>query len=303
MTTMPDAELLAQVADLHITARHLAQGALAGMHRSSRRGTSIEFNAHRVYAPGDDVRHIDWRAYAKTDKFHIKEFEDETSLRIVLMLDHSGSMGFAGSQSGTLSKLVYARQLTAALAYMALRQGDAVGLTTFAGDTQTTLPCLARSNHLMEILTRISNTSPQGTTQLQAICDHVAGNNRKRALIILLSDLFDPHPQAYDGLLRLRARGHDVAVLHLMDQDEVDFPFDSPAQFVAMEDARQLFVHPRVLRNAYIQEMQQFLERTRHRLTAAHIDYHRVSTTLPPSHVLTSFLHARNHSHRAHQAR
>ncbi|OGQ90624.1 MAG: hypothetical protein A2289_02005 [Deltaproteobacteria bacterium RIFOXYA12_FULL_58_15] len=284
-------ELLAEIESLQLNARHAAQGAMAGMHRSLRRGASIEFSEHKVYTPGDDIRHIDWRAYAKTDRYHVKQFEDETNLLVELIVDHSGSMAFA--TPGLPSKLEVARTLAAAIAYLALRQGDAVGLLTFAGDVTEELPARATSTHLMEVLTRLVRLEPQGPTAVCQSIDQFAQRARRRAVTVILTDLFDPDPDLLGAFRRLAARRHDVAVLHLLDPAERDFPYDNPSLFASMEDDRRLFVHPRTLRSAYVAEMQKFLADTTRRMSEARIDYHLVDTKVDAANILGAFLRGR----------
>ena len=289
--TGPDAKLLADIEGLQLTARTVAQGALAGVHRSLRRGSSIEFSEHKVYTPGDDVRHIDWRAFAKTDRFHIKQFEDETNLRLEILIDHSGSMGF--HTPGHLPKLDYARVLAAALGYLALRQGDATGLFAFAHDVTDELPGRASSAHLVELLSRLSRLRPQGATGVTRCVDIFAQTRRRRALVVLLSDLFDPVEQI-DAFRRLTARGHDVSVLHLLDPAELTLPYDTPVLFRSMEDTRRLFVHPRTLRHAYIREMQRFLRNTARQMSEAGVLYRQITTDVPPATVLGELLRQRH---------
>lgn len=287
----PDAALLAEIENLQLRARDAASGALAGMHRSLRRGTSIEFSEHKLYTPGDDIRHVDWRAYAKTDRYHIKQFEDETNLSLELIVDHSGSMQF--SSEGQPSKLELARVLAGALSYLALRQGDATGLTTFAADSLDVLPPRATSSHLMEILLRLTRLRPSGPTHVTACLDRFAEAKRRKSVVVVISDLFDPDPNLIASFRRLTARRHDVALLHLMDPAELDFPYESPALFSSMEDARKLFVHPRTLRSAFVSEMQKYLERTQRTLTESGVDYVRVITNTPPAQALGAFLRTR----------
>jgi uncharacterized protein (DUF58 family) len=287
----PSAALLAEIEGLQLRARQAAQGALAGVHRSQRRGTSIEFSEHKLYTPGDDVRHIDWRAFAKTDRFHIKQFEDETNLTLELVVDHSGSMRF--SSEDRPPKLEYARVLAGALSYLALRQGDATGLTTFAGDTDLTVPPRATSSHLFEILSRLVSLTPSGPTRVRAALDRFAAVQRKRSVVVVISDLFDPDGDLVSAFHRLSARRHDVSVLHLVDRAELDFTYESPALFASLEDSRRLFVHPRTLRNVYVAEMKKFLSRTERGLAEAGIDYHRIETATPHAQALGQFLRPR----------
>lgn len=287
----PDAQLLSDIENLQITARTVAHGALAGMHRSLRRGASIEFSEHKLYSPGDDIRHIDWRAFAKTDRYHVKQFEDETNLRLELLLDHSGSMAFTAD--GRPTKLNYGRSLASALSYIALRQGDSTGLFTFAHDVTDVLPARASSGHLLEILTRLGRLQAQGPTGVSRCIDQFAQSRGRRAVAVVISDLFDPDPNLMEAFRRLAARRHDVAVLHLLDPAEVDFNYDTPAFFTSMEDTRRLFVHPRTLRNAFVTEMRAFLARTARSLSEASIYYQPVSTGDPPATVLGTFLRGR----------
>ncbi len=286
-----DADLLAEIETLQLEARKVAHGALSGMHRSLRRGSSIEFSEHKLYTPGDDIRHVDWRAYAKTDRYHVKQFEDETNILVEVLVDHSGSMAFGGEDRQT--KLDSARTLAAALAYLALRQGDAAGLVTFSHRVTDELPARATSAHLMEVLTRLVQVRAEGATGIARSIDSFAQRTRRRAVAIVLTDLFDPDPGLMDAFRRLAARRHDVAVLHLLDPAELEFPYENPSLFVSMEDNRRLFVHPRTLRSAFVAEMATFLDETARRMSEAGIDYQRVDTREPLGQVLGAFLRGR----------
>jgi uncharacterized protein (DUF58 family) len=291
----PSADLLAEIESLQLASREVAHGALAGMHRSLRRGTSIEFSEHKLYNPGDDIRHIDWRAFAKTDRFHVKQFEDETSLRVELLIDHSASMGFASDFDGTTppTKLAYAKLLAGALSYLALRQGDATGLSLFGSAVTERLPARASSSHLVEILTRLAAVATTGTTGIIASVDAFAQVQRRRTVTFMMSDLFDPDPALPEAFRRLAARRHDVVVLHVLDRAELDFPYESPSTFVSMEDERRLFVHPRTLRHAYVAEMKRFLEGTARMLSECGIEYRLADTRSPPALLLGEILRAR----------
>jgi uncharacterized protein (DUF58 family) len=288
---LSDAALLAEIENLHLRAQLAVQGALAGMHRSVRRGTSIEFSEHKLYSPGDDVRHIDWRAYAKTDRYHVKQFEDETNLTLEILVDHSGSMKFASES--VPAKIDYARTLAGALSYLALRQGDATGLVGFGRSVSVELPPRATSTHLLEILDRLVRLRAAGPTGLCACLDAFAQSRRRRSVVFLLSDLFDPDPGLDAALRRLAARRHDVTVLHLLDPAELSFPYENPSLFASLEDERRLFVHPRTLKQAYLSEMERFLARMARACAEAHIDYHRLETSAPPSQALGEVLRLR----------
>ena len=286
-----DAALLAEIENLHLRAQLAVQGALAGVHRSLRRGTSIEFSEHKLYSPGDDIRHIDWRAYAKTDRYHVKQFEDETNLTLELLIDHSGSMRFASGTNPT--KLEYSRTLAAALSYLALRQGDATGLFGFASDVSVELPPRATSTHLLEILDRLTRLTASGRTGVSACLDQFSQSRRRRSVVFLISDLFDPSPSLHGALRRLAARRHDVTLLHVLDPAEVDFPYENPTVFASLEDERRLFVHPRTLRSAFLREMERFLAATARLCAEASIDYHRIVTATPAAPALAEILRRR----------
>ncbi len=288
---MIDSNVLSEIENLHLAARQVAQGALAGMHRSLRRGTSIEFSEHKLYAPGDDIRHIDWRAFAKTDRYHVKQFEDETNLRIELLVDHSGSMGF--SEGNRPTKLAYAQIIASAIAFIALRQGDATGLLTFAGEQQSVIPPHASSSHLVELLAHLAELKPAGPTQLSKALDSLLQNRTRRALVIILSDLFDVNSDWTWACHRLAAARHDVSVLHLLDPAELDFNYEAPSYFASMEDERRLFIHPRMLRQTFATEMRRFIEDTSRHLASAKVIYHQVLTSTPPAQTLASFLRER----------
>ena len=290
---VPDSTILAEIEGLYLTSRHAAQGALAGMHRSLRRGTSIEFSEHKVYTPGDDIRHIDWRAFAKTDRFHVKQFEDETNLRIEILVDHSGSMAFRSGEGEAHSKLSFTKVVSGALSYLALRQGDATGLCTFAEKITDELPPRASSSHLMEMLSRLARVEGMGSSGITQSIDQFAQRRRRRTVAIVLSDLFDPNPDLLGAFRRLAARRHDVTVFHVLDPWEVDFPYENPSIFHSIEDDRRLFVHPRTLRSAYTEEMKAFLERTATSMSEIGIDYRLAITNNAPARVLGDFLRTR----------
>ena len=284
-------EVLREIENLQLAARESASGIMAGVHRSLRRGTSVEFSEHKLYSPGDDIRHIDWSAYAKTDRFHVKQFEDETNLRIELLIDHSGSMGF--KNGGSVSKLRYANTLAAAISYLTLRQGDSTGLVTFANTVTAELPPRSHSSHLLEILALLAQLSPAAETGVGPCLERFAQTRRKRTIAILFSDLLDPNPELPTLFRQLIACKHEVALLHILDPAELDFPYDNPAQFQSMEDERNLFIHPRILKNSYQREMKQFLEKTNNLLRTAGVDYHLITTDTAPQSALANFLRAR----------
>jgi len=283
--------LLTDVDGLFLAARQTASGTLTGLHRSSRRGSSIEFSEHKLYTPGDDIKHIDWRAFAKTDKLHVKQFEDETNLRIELLLDHSGSMGFQGKQP--LSKLDYSKIITASLAYLALRQSDATGLATFSTEISEQLPPRSKSSHLMEIMGRLTTLQAEGETNLSATLEQFVRSRRRPTFTIVVTDLLDTSETVMQMLRALSSRRHEVTVLHILAPEEIEFPYENPAVFSSMEDSRKLFVHPRTLKQRYVQAMQEHLEATEKQMQSAQIDYRLIRTDTPPRQALGDFIKRR----------
>ncbi len=285
-----DPALLARLSHLNFKARGVVEGVLTGLHRSPHHGSSVEFAQHREYEPGDELRHIDWKAYAKFDKYYVKQFEHETNLRAYLLVDASRSMAYA---SGPVSKLEYAKVLAASLAYLLVRQGDAVGLLTFADGVKDYVPVRSTTAHLSEVVSALERVGADGATDLGTAIDFLAERARRRALVVILSDLLDPDDRNLAALRRLRARKHDVAVLHLLDRAEVEFPFEDPTVFVGMEDDRRVQVDPLLIRESYLEEVERFVERTRRRLRESDVQYRRIVTDEAYDAAITGLLSER----------
>ena len=292
-----DPAQLARLGSLPIKARVIVEGALSGLHRASVHGASVEFAEHKEYSPGDELRHVDWKAYAKLDRYYVKQFEQESQLTVYLVLDASASMAFGG---GGLPKLEYAGLTLAALAYLVIQQQDKVGLIT-CGDRslETLVPPRARTTHLhdlMAVLESILSRGGTGDESPAAALTRIAElTRRRRALIVLASDLFDTDDRTLPLLAQLRAQRHDVSVLHILDPHERQFPYDGLTQFNALESQNKILVNPSVIRRDYLDRMEAFLARTRGTLTAAGIDYHLVQTDQPLEQTLLRLLVARSH--------
>jgi uncharacterized protein (DUF58 family) len=282
-----DAATIAKLAGVKVRARAVMEGVLSGLHKSPHQGQSVEFAEHKEYAPGDELRHLDWKAYAKFDRFYIKRFEHETDLRAVLVVDASASMGY---RTGTLSKLEVASTLAGALSYLLVRQQDAAGLSVVGGRGPSDIPPRSAAGHLMELLGALEQLEPQGDTDLRKAADHLAERLPRRALVVVFSDLFDEAPDALRRLLQLRARKHDVAVFQILDPAELEFPFDDPTLFLSMEDDRRLEVNAREIRESYLEEMGEFLAQTKEVCAEADVDYQLVRTDEPLDAVLLGFL-------------
>lgn len=293
-----DPTQLARLGSLPIKARVIVEGALSGMHRASVHGSSVEFAQHKEYSPGDELRHVDWKAFGKLDRYYVKQFEQESQLTVYLVLDASASMAFAG---GGISKLEYAGLSLAALAYLTIGQQDKVGLVA-CGDRalETMVPPRARNSHLHDLLGVLDGVMARGGTgdespaaALRRIAELA---RRKRALIVVASDLFDrdDFDDTLTTLVRLRAQRHDISVLHVLDPHERTFPYDGLTQFESLESSHKLLVNPAAIRRDYLARMDAFLARCRDTLTGAGIDYHLVSTDRPLDATLLDLLVARS---------
>jgi len=274
-----DPEVLARLSGLKLQVARVVDGVLAGLHRSSRHGESVDFAEHKEYAPGDDPRHLDWRLLGRSDRWYVKKYEAETSMKVLLALDYSGSMDYA---SGPFTKARYSALLAASLAMLLLRQGDSVGLILDSGSQPTRIPPAGRAEHLKDLVHAIEEATPQGPTRLRRVADSYAEHAGQRCMLVLFSDLFDPDPEMLGAFKMLAARGHEVLIFHVLDRDETDFPFEDPALFESLEDERSLLVFPRQLRDAYLEEMRIFLEGTQRALAEGGLNYELVVTDEPP---------------------
>ncbi|MEC7519743.1 MAG: DUF58 domain-containing protein [Myxococcota bacterium] len=253
-----DPEVAKRVANLSVTARRAVDGLLSGIHKSPHRGASVVFVEHREYRPGDDLRLLDWRAYARSDRHQIKRFEQETHLRATLVVDRSGSMAYGGE--GRRTKSEHAATLLAALALILVRQGDAAGLTVFDTAVERRLPPRTKPAHLEEILRELSAPPVEGAgTSLRAALTQVAERAGRRGLIAVASDLLDFDERALEPLSWLVGHGHEVIVFHVMDPDELELPFEDPARFEGFEGEGALDADPEALREAYLREVGAFL--------------------------------------------
>lgn len=291
-----DPAQLARLGSLPIQARVIVEGALSGLHRAAVHGSSVEFAEHKEYSPGDELRHVDWKAYAKLDRYYVKQFEQESQLTVYLVLDASASMAFAG---GGIAKLSYAGMLFAALAYLVIQQQDKVGLIA-SGDRalDTLVPPRARTSHLHDLMSVLDAVVSRGGAgdEPPAVALARIGEltRRRRALIVLASDLFDRDDRTLPLLAQLRAQRHDVSVLHVLDPHERGFPYDGLTQFESLETDHKLLVNPAAIRRDYLERMEGFLTRTRATLTAAGVDYQLAPTDRPLDQALLDLLIARS---------
>ncbi len=286
MPTPLNADHLAKLSGLQLRVNTVVEGTLTGLHRSPHHGGSIEFAEHKEYSPGDDVRHLDWKALGKFDRYYIKRFEDETDLKAYLLLDASGSMGYGRP----LSKLEYGSTLVASLAYILLRQGDQPSLLAFGDGVRTFLPPRSRSSHAVELVHSLEQLQPEGETDLARAINHLTEVVSRRSLVVLVSDMFDGNEEGLRMLHQLRARRHHVVLFHLFHPDELEFPFQRLTIFEAMEDDRRVLVDPGGVRRAYHEEMSRFRSRTLKACQEGEVEYHEITTDEPLDSVLLGFL-------------
>jgi uncharacterized protein (DUF58 family) len=288
---------LRKYAGLTLVARHIVEGFLTGVHRSPYKGFSVEFAEHRQYTPGDEIRHIDWRAVGKTDRYYVKEYEEETNLKAYLVVDASGSMGFRGSKKA-LSKFEYAQHVAASLAYLMLHQMDAVGLITLDTKIRSLIPPKANPKHLLQVLTTLEKTEPGGETTMSPLLHELAGHHMKRrGMVMILSDFFDQIDPLVKALQHLRHRNHEVVLLHVLAPEEMDFPYKRLTQFRNLElRENKLLVDARRLREDYLHNFEQFRTELKQRAGKLHIDYHLLRTDDPVDRALGIYLSRRQHS-------
>jgi uncharacterized protein (DUF58 family) len=287
-----DPAALARFGRLELIARLVVEGVMSGLHKSPFKGFSVEFAEHRQYGPGDEIRHIDWRAFGKSDRYYVKEYEEETNLKAYLVVDSSGSMGYAGQ---TVSKFEHARRLAASLAYLMISQRDAVGLVTFDDSIRSMIPARSAPGHFSVVCKVLEGTQTGGETPLSGILHTLAERTRRRGLVIILSDGFDAIDTLTSALRHLRHRHHEVLFFHTLAPEEEEFPFRRPARFRNLERLdHSLRVDPVTLRAAYLERFQAFCATLKERVRAMDADYHRASTAEAVEKTLLDYLSSRS---------
>lgn len=287
-------EELSKLKHLQVLARQVVEGLSSGMHRSPHKGFSVEFKEHRQYVRGDEIRNIDWKIFGKTDRYYIREYEEETNLRCTMLVDCSGSMRYSGSRSGGLSKHAYATRLAASLAYLLLGQQDSVGLVTFDDAVREIIPPRSRPSHLRAILATLSGTEPQRETELGKVFHQLAAKLHRRGLLVVISDCFGDVDELLKSFAHFRHAHHEIIVFQILDPDEVDFPFRGRTQFRSLETAgHRQTVDPAQLRRAYMEKLQQFREQLQMGCRRNHIDLVPVTTDTRYAEVLADYLRLR----------
>jgi uncharacterized protein (DUF58 family) len=283
------AEDITSLQTLQLFARTVVEGFTTGQHASPHKGFSVEFRQHRPYVQGDEIRRLDWKIFGRTDRFYIREFDEETNLRATIVLDASGSMGYRG-QKGVL-KFDYARKLAASLAYLLMSQQDAVGLITFDAKVRDIIPCRTKISHLHLMLETMVNTTPGKDTSLAPVLESLAQRLKRRGLVILISDFFDDPAALLRSIGILRKKGHEIIALQLWDRDEIDFPFGNWARFENLEnDDDFLLLDPATIRLRYIEAQQNFAAQLKDGFRKHQVDYLSLPTDESHSAALRNYL-------------
>ncbi len=296
-----DPKTLDQIKKIDVRARLVVEGFITGQHRSPYNGFAVEFASHREYAPGDDLRHIDWKVWSKTDRLYIKEYEEETNLSCHLIVDCSKSMRYGeeseGDQAGW-SKFDYAATAAASLGYMMQQQQDAVGLVTFSDRINSALKASTNPSHMKKLFHELETTEPDNTTDVSTPFLQLAGRIRRRGMVILFSDLFVDPEILGQSLAQFRLRNHEVIVFHVMHPDELYFPFDENTMFRGLEVQTQILTEPKALRKSYLEAVDRYMTRVKRVCATAGIDHVLLDTGKPLNSVLATYLNFRAKSRR-----
>jgi uncharacterized protein (DUF58 family) len=287
-----DSQVLNRLMHLTLMARSPMEGSVSGLHKSPHRGSSVEFAEYRNYVPGDDIRRLDWRVFARTDRFYLKEYEAETNLRCYFVLDASGSMKFGQAPGG---KLAYAKRLIATLAYIAAQQGDASGLICASGKSVEDIPPRRNPAHLKVLYETLDKAQARGETGLITALHGLAERVKRRAMVVVVSDFFCDLPALLNCFQHLRFQKHDLALFHLLDRAELEFHFDRPLRFVDLESSASLLTEPSSIRDEYLRQLDAFLEQLRAGCNEFRVDYRQVVTDQDYERVLADFLVERAH--------
>jgi uncharacterized protein (DUF58 family) len=297
LTRFLEPSTLARIANLDLLSRTVVEGFISGLHHSPFFGRSLDFAEHRQYMPGDDIRLIDWKLFARSDRFYVKEFEADTNTNCTILLDVSRSMSFGGGSGDSISKLDYGRYLSACLAYFAHKQRDRVGFATFDRDLIQYVPPAAK--HLEEVLRTIDRIEPGGEGRLRPSLQRIAGRLRRRSIVVLMSDFYEEPDAAFDAVSLLRGRGNDVVAFHLLDAAELRFPFEDATEFEDLESSDRIAIAPDVVREEYRKLIEGHVATLRRRFNEARVDYHLFDTSVPLDFALYTYLSARQRAARA----
>ncbi|MBI2807033.1 MAG: DUF58 domain-containing protein [Planctomycetes bacterium] len=280
-------EVIAKAQALGLKARTVVEGLRVGDHKSPYRGFSVEFVQHREYVPGDDIRHIDWKSYGRSERYTIKQYEQETNFTAHIMIDASRSMLYG---EGDTNKLEYAKTLTAALSYLIIHQRDSVALDIFDSDWRDRLPASGQMGHIQTILETLESLEPRDKNAMGPLLHDIANQVQRRGLFFLISDCFDDVESILGGLQHLRFGGHEVIVFHILHPDEIDFPFNGMVKFDAMEERMHLLTRPQMIRPTYLKALQKYLEDFQQGCERNRINHVLMNTGKPLAESLTEYL-------------
>lgn len=285
-------QALARVKNLSLVARGVVEGFISGLHSSPYKGFSVEFAEHREYTLGDDPRHLDYRMLARTERLYVKQYEEETNMRVQVLLDTSGSMNYRYETK--ITKFEYGGYLTAVLTYLMTRQQDSVGLTTFDTDVRLDMPARSSPRHFNEMMRQVERIEPGGETGVAETLHRLANRFKKRCLIVLISDLYDDPEEVIRALHHFRHRHHEVIVFHVLDKAEIEFPFRDLISFHDLETDDRIQIDPLFVRDAYIEQIQKFIDSYRRACAETKIDYVLTDTSVPYDFMLARYIAARN---------
>jgi uncharacterized protein (DUF58 family) len=283
---------IAKLSNIELKARLVVEGFITGLHRSPYHGFSVEFAEHRQYRQGDEFRHIDWKVFGRTDKYYVKQFEEETNLRSMIAVDASASMRFASE--GNISKFEYASYLAAALSYLLIKQRDAVGLSLYDTEIKTFVPASSRQSQIHNILKMLDSTTPANQTGTAQALDLLAERIRRRGLVVIISDFFDDLSSVKSALQHFRHKKHEVLVFQILDPREIDFKFGRDAIFKDIEIGDEMTTQPYQIQKAYAQTMKEFTNDIKKACRNADIDYNLISTSDPFDKAMREFIAKRN---------
>jgi uncharacterized protein (DUF58 family) len=286
-----DPDVIAQIADLTLRSRRLVEGAISGLHRSPFRGFNVEFAQYREYTPGDDLRRLDWRVFARSDRHYIKQYEEESNVRVTFIVDASASMAYRGS--ALLSKFDYAATMVVALAMLLYRQQDPVGMVLFDEAATTVLPPNAKQSQLIVMTSLLEKCTPARKTELGGLLRSLSDQFRRRNMLVIVSDMLTDLDTFYDGLNRLRFLGHEVLLMQVLDRDEIELPFDGPTIFRDIEGDEEVFAEPWAFRRSYQKAMSDFVSGVERECGIRGYDHVRFLTDAPLGSALSYFLHSR----------
>ncbi len=285
---------LQKISGLQVLARQVVEGFASGLHRSPHKGSSVEFKQHRQYVPGDEIRRIDWRVFARSDRYYIREYEEETNLRATIILDRSGSMAYGGEQPGQMSKFDYATRLAACLSYLMLQQADSAGLVTFDSKIRRYIPPRSRVSHLRVIIDELENGRPGGETEIGKVLHDLVPKLHRRGLVIIISDCFGEVSEFLKALAHFRYAHHELVVFQVLHPDELEFPFNGWTEFDCLErDNVKLLLDPAILRQRYLANLEKFRSELTLGCRRNRVDVVPFTTDMPYAHALAAYLSRR----------